>query len=81
MACAVVWSLQHDESEESVEFQKVLVRFSGKRLKRGHSPTAGSLLTGYFVVLQMLDYLDEIDYDIDELKRLKATSDKFLPGG
>jgi hypothetical protein len=57
MACAVAWSLQRDESPASEEFKRVLVRLSGKRLKRGRSPTPGILLSGLFVWFRVWDFL------------------------
>ena len=81
MACAVVWKLQRDESATSMEFQKVLVRLSGKRLKRGRSPTPGILLSGLFVLCQMLDFLTEMDFDIEKIKKLKIACEKCLPRG
>jgi hypothetical protein len=49
MACSVVWSLQTSDDAESEAFKAVLVRLSGMRVKRGHSPTPGVLLKGLFV--------------------------------
>jgi len=80
MACAVVWCLQQDESSESVEFQQVLVRLSGKRLKRGRSPTPGILLSGLFVLMRMLDFLTEMDFDLTKITKLKNALDKCLAG-
>jgi hypothetical protein len=73
MACSVVWSLQRSGDEQSVAFKSVLVRLSGKRLKRGRSPTAGILLSGLFVLLQMLDFLTDIDFDLSKVMALKTT--------
>lgn len=79
MACAMVWSLQQDESSESEEFQKVLVRLSGRRLKRGRSPTAGILLSGLLVWLKMWNFLTEMDFDLEKITKLKNDFDKCLP--
>jgi len=78
MACAVVWCLQRDESPESEEFKSVLVRLSGKRLKRGRSPTPGILLSGLFVLLRMVDFLTEMDFDISKVAKLKTALDRFI---
>jgi len=80
MACAVVWSLGCDESVESQAFQSVLVRLSGKRLGRGRSPTPGVLLSGLFVFLRILDFLEHIDYDLSQIAHFKITLEKLLPG-
>jgi len=79
MACAIVWNLQRDKSAESVEFQKELVRLSGKRLKRGHPPTAGILLDGLCSLFRMIDYLDEENSDHSKIGKLKKTAKKFMP--
>lgn len=81
MACAVVWNLKQDESAESLEFQKVLVRLSSKRLKRGQPPTAGILFSGLLTWFQIWDFLTEMDFDLEKIKQLKASFDKCLPRG
>ena len=81
MACAVVWNLQRSDDEQSEEFKSVLVRLSGKRLKRGRSPTPGILLSGLFVLLRMVDFLTEMDFDLEKIAKLKTALDKYLPGG
>ena len=78
MACAVVWCLQQDESPESEEFKSVLVRLSGKRSKRGRSPTPGLLLSGLFVLLQMVDFLTEIAFDMSKIAKLKGSLDWLM---
>jgi len=80
MACALVWSLQKNESPESEEFKRVLVRLSGKRLKRGHPPTPGILLSGLFVLLRIFDFLTYINFDLSQITQLKTTFAKLAPG-
>jgi len=80
MASAVVWSLQRDESPESAAFQEVLVRLSGKRLKRGRSPTPGILLSGLFVLLRIFDFLSHINFDLSQITQLKTNLEKLVPG-
>jgi len=80
MAVAVIWNLQRDESVESVEFKQVLVRLSGKRLRRGRSPTPGILLSGLFVLLRIFDFLSHIDFDLSQMAHLKNTLEKLAPG-
>jgi len=59
----------------------ILIRLSDKRLKRGRSPTPGILLSGLFVLLRMVDFLTEIDFDMSKIAKLKTTLDKCLKGG
>jgi len=79
MACAVVWCLQRDESPESEEFKSVLVRLSGKRLKRGRPPTPGILLSGLYEWLRFYDFLNSMDFDLEKIEKLKTIFDKCLP--
>jgi hypothetical protein len=77
MACSVVWSLQRDESEEAKELKQVLVRLSGKSQKREKPPTAGTLLSGLFVLLMMLDFLDSIGNDLTQIDNLRIRLANF----
>lgn len=82
MACVVVWRLQHDTSPEAEEVKRVLVRLSGRQMKRKVPITASALLAGYFVLLSMTDFLASSDYDLAALKNLAAQALPFLnPGG
>ena len=80
MACSVVWSLQTSNDAESEAFKAVLVRLSGRRVKRDSPPTPGVLLKGLFVLLQMFDFLTYIDGDVSKIDKLKATLRKMMPG-
>jgi hypothetical protein len=79
MACSVVWSLQCAEDAPSVAFKSVLVRLSGKRVARGRSPTPGVLLSGLFVLLQMVDFLIDIDVDLSKVPELQTFLRIFRP--
>jgi hypothetical protein len=78
MACAVVWCLQESNDEEAEELKEVLVRLSGKSLKRGRSPTAETLLSGLFVWLQLFDFLTSIDFDLTKVISTNSTLGKIL---
>ena len=78
MACAVVWSLQRNEDELSEAFKAVLVRLSGKRVKRGHPPSPGILLSGLCILLRMFDFLNEINFDTEKIEQLKTNLNKCL---
>jgi hypothetical protein len=49
-------------------------------LARGRSPTPGILLSGLFVLLQMVDFLTDIDFDLAKIDLLKTNIDKCLKG-
>jgi hypothetical protein len=78
MACAAVWCLQESTDEESEELKAVLVRLSGKRLKRGRPPTAEILLSGLFVWLQMFDFWVSIDFDLTKVISTNSTLGKIM---
>lgn len=78
MACVVVWQLQADDSPKALEFKNVLVRLSGRQMKRKRPHTAPALLAGLWVLLSMLSLLDH--YPLDDIKRL-ATQVPHLETG
>ena len=78
MACATVWCLQESKDAESEELKAVLVRLSGKRLKRGRPPSAEILLSGLFVWLQMFDFLVSIDFDLTKVISTNSTLGKIM---
>jgi hypothetical protein len=70
MACAVVWQLARAPSPEAAEFRSLLIRLSGRQMKRGRPFTEPALLAGLCVLLAMLDVLKT--YDLRTLHRLAA---------
>ena len=60
MACVVVWQLQADESSASEELKAILIRLSGRQMKRSRPHTAPALLAGLWTLLSMLALLDQI---------------------
>ena len=78
MACSTAWRLQASQDSESEELKKVLVRLSGKRLKRGRPPSAEMLLSGLFVWLQMFDFLGSIDFDLTKVIRANSALEKIM---
>jgi len=74
MACVVVWSLARSQAPKAAEARQLLVRLSGRLMKRGVEFTEPALLAGLWVLLAMLDTLEE--YTPAQLRRLAA---QFLP--
>lgn len=70
-ACLLVWRLQRDPHPEAVILRQVLVRLSGRQMKRGRGSTTSALLEGLWVLLAMLDWLAQ-----EELSRLKSLVEK-----
>jgi len=68
MAAVTVWKLLADESATATELKTVLVRLSGRQMKRNHPFTAPALLAGLWTLLSMLDTLEQ--YDVSTLKAM-----------
>lgn len=71
MSAVIVWRLARDETHPAVQMRDVLVRLSGRQMKRGPKArgfTEPALLAGLGVLLTMLEALQH--YDPSELRRL-----------
>jgi hypothetical protein len=78
MASVVVWRLARENTPEAAEMREVLVRLSGRQMKRGNKArvfTKPALLAGLGVLTTMLDYLS--DHSLKDLRRL---AEAVLPG-
>jgi hypothetical protein len=74
MAAVVVWQVQRDDSTAGAELRQLLLRLSGRQVRRGQA-TAPALLAGMWVLLAMLDVMQH--YDLAELKQMARL---MLPG-
>jgi hypothetical protein len=70
-ALVLVWQLERAQSPAAAELRTVLVRLSGRQLKRGRGWTTPALLEGVWVLLAMLDMLEH--YDLTRLRKLAET--------
>ncbi|MCE9554486.1 MAG: transposase [Planctomycetes bacterium] len=68
MACVTVWQLLADTSASAQQFKTILIRMSGRQMKRTTPFTAPALLAGLWTFLSMFDTLEE--YDVNALKAL-----------
>jgi hypothetical protein len=66
-ACLSVWHLQRDASVEAGRVRRVLVRLSGRLMKRGVEATAPALLAGFEKLLAVDDLLQDGDVDLGEV--------------
>lgn len=66
MACATVWRLARSEQPLAETARRVLVRLSGRQMKRGVPFTIPALLAGLWTLLSMLDILEH--YNLEELR-------------
>lgn len=74
MACVVVWRLARDDRPQAAELRQVLVRLSGRQIKRGknvRSFTEPALLAGLGIMIPMLLLLEE--HDLEDLRQMAAT--------
>jgi hypothetical protein len=69
MACALVWRMERHPSAEAAALRKLLIRLSGRQMKRGQEHTAPALLAGLWALLAMLEVLQE--HSVEELQRFK----------
>ncbi len=69
MACALVWRLERQPSAEAATLRSLLVRLSGRQMKWGKAATAPALLAGLWVLLAMLETLEQ--HSVEDLRRFK----------
>jgi hypothetical protein len=70
MACVLVWQLARNPSPEAAQLRALLVRLSGRQMAWGVEFTAPALLAGLWVLLAMLEALEQ--HTLTELQRLAA---------
>jgi len=70
-ALVLVWQLGRAQSPAAAELRTVLVRLSGRQIKRGPGWTASALLEGVWVLLAMLELLEH--HDLSRLRQLAET--------
>jgi hypothetical protein len=78
MACVVVWRLARDQHPAAAAMRQVLVRLSGRQIKRGKNRrdfTEPALLAGLGILIPMLLLLEE--HDLEELREMTRI---LLPG-
>lgn len=74
MACVTVWQLERDKSEPAEKMKLLLMRLSGRSTKRSRPITTPGLLHGLFVLLPMLELLQE-----GNLKSVQSLALKTIP--
>lgn len=67
MACVLVWQLARDETPEAVETRRVLIRLSGRQMRRSKPFTEPALLAGLWTLLHV-QYVRS-SFSDDELQR------------
>jgi hypothetical protein len=72
MACVTVWQLGRSEHPQAAPVRNLLVRLSGRQMKRGRPYTMPALLAGLWSLLAMLEVMQT--HSIDELRELARTA-------
>lgn len=68
MACVTVWQLEADQSPPAQELKTLLIRLSGRQVKRTKPITTPALLAGLWVLLSTLELLEH--YRLPQLRQL-----------
>lgn len=74
MACVVVWQLELTDTEESREMKTLLVKLSGRQMKRTRPFTAPAMLAGLEKLLPMMEILET-----HTISQIRALARKTLP--
>jgi uncharacterized membrane protein len=69
MACTLVWRLERQSSPEAGSLRALLVQLSGRQMKRGKEYTTPALLAGLWVLLAMIEVLEQ--HGVEELRQFK----------
>ncbi len=75
-ACVTIWSLAHSQDERAAPLRTVLVRLSGRLMKRGVAFTIPALLAGFWNFLAMMDTLEH--FSLEELHELHQAARSLL---
>jgi len=75
-ACVIVWALQQSAAPEAAHLRQLLLRLSGRQMRRGVAHTAPALLAGYWNLLAIVDALD--DYSVEALRQTAALVNQTL---
>jgi hypothetical protein len=68
MACVLIWQLARSSEPEAATLRGLLIRLSGRQMKKGQAFTMPALLAGMWVLLAMLEVLQ--GHDVTELQKL-----------
>ena len=60
MACVTVWAIAADQSSEAAELRVLLVKLSGRQMKRSKQVSHPALLAGLWVFLSMLEVMESV---------------------
>ncbi len=72
MACVVVWHLARSEDPQASPARELLIRLSGRQMKRTKPYTMPALLAGLWILLAMLETLEH--YSLTDLKEIATAA-------
>lgn len=72
MACVAVWHLARSEHPQASPARQLLVRLSGRQMKRTQPYTMPALLAGLWILLAMLETLEH--YSVTDLKKIATAA-------
>ena len=72
MACVTVWHLARSEHPQAPAARELLIRLSGRQMKRTTPYTMPALLAGMWILLTMLETLEH--YTVTELKEITTAA-------
>lgn len=76
MACVTVWAIAANNSQNAAELRALLIKLSGRQMKRTQPFTYPALLDGMWALLAMLEIMDV--YSPEQLDSLKKTVRRFV---
>ena len=76
MACVIAWRLERTQSPETEPLKRLLVKLSGRQMKRSRPSTAPALLAGLYALLTFQTLLNH--YTVDQIQELAATALPWL---
>lgn len=81
MACVVVWGLERRHDPEAEQLKAILVKLSGRTMKRTRPCTANALFAGLFVLLPLLELIETHDGDLSRLRQMALEAIPLLDTG
>lgn len=71
MACVTVWRLERDPSKPAQKLKTLLIRLSGRQMKRSRPVTTPALLAGMWTLLAALALFEQVN--LDDIRALLTT--------
>ena len=76
MACVTVWAIAAAKGKDAEDLRTLLLKLSGRQMKKKQPPTHPALLDGPWTLLSMLEIMEA--YTSEQLDGLKKTVRQFV---